>query len=81
MAAIRAAKLSLPDSVDKPMAQILRKALAPDMAVRYRTAGEFAGALLTWALDSGQQPLATAREGVAAQDAELRRPVARFTEA
>jgi len=56
MAAIRAAKLGLPDSVDKPLAQILRKALAPDKANRFRTAGEFAGALFTWALDSGQHP-------------------------
>jgi serine/threonine-protein kinase len=56
MAAIRAAKLGLPDSVDKPMAQILRRALAPDKANRYRTAGEFAGALFTWALDTGQTP-------------------------
>ena len=54
MAAIRAAKLGLPDSVDKPLAQILRKALAPDKANRFRTAGEFAGALFTWALDTGQ---------------------------
>lgn len=56
MAAIRAGKLSLPDSVDRTLAQIIRKALAPDPAIRYRTAGEFAGALFTWALDSGQCP-------------------------
>jgi eukaryotic-like serine/threonine-protein kinase len=56
MAAIRAARLSLPDSVDKPLAQILRKALAPELGARYRSAGEFAGALFAWALDSGQCP-------------------------
>jgi len=56
MAAIRAGKLSLPDTVDRGMAQIIRKALTPDPDSRYRTAGEFAGALLTWALDSGNSP-------------------------
>ncbi|MBN1210681.1 MAG: serine/threonine protein kinase [Myxococcaceae bacterium] len=56
MAAIRAAKLSLPESVDRPLAQIIRKALAPDPASRYRAAGEFAGALFAWALDAGQCP-------------------------
>jgi serine/threonine protein kinase len=56
MAAIRAAKLSLPDTVDRGMAQIIRKALTPDLDSRYRTAGEFAGALLTWSLDSGNSP-------------------------
>jgi serine/threonine-protein kinase len=56
MEAIRAAKLSLPDTVDRGMAQIIRKALTPDLDSRYRTAGEFAGALLTWALDSGNSP-------------------------
>jgi serine/threonine-protein kinase len=56
MAAIRAAKVSLPDTVDPGMAQIIRKALTADPDTRYRTAGEFAGALLTWALDSGNSP-------------------------
>lgn len=56
MDAIRAAKVDLPDTVDPPLAQILRKALAPDPESRFRTAGEFAGALLTWALDSGNSP-------------------------
>jgi serine/threonine-protein kinase len=54
MAAIRSAKLNLPDTLDKPLAAVLRKALAPDVNQRYRTAGEFAGALFTWALDTGQ---------------------------
>jgi eukaryotic-like serine/threonine-protein kinase len=55
MASIQAARPSLPDSLDKGLAAILRKALAPDMGHRYHTAGEFAGALFTWALDSGQR--------------------------
>ncbi len=54
MAAIRSAKLNLPDTLDKPLAAVLRKALAPDVSQRYRTAGEFAGALFAWALDTGQ---------------------------
>ncbi|WP_239014484.1 serine/threonine-protein kinase [Archangium violaceum] len=54
MAAIRAAKLILPDRLDRQLGAILRKALAPDVNQRYRTAGEFAGALFTWALDTGQ---------------------------
>lgn len=54
MAAIRAAKLNLPDTLDKQLAAVLRKALAPDANQRYRTAGEFAGALFAWALDTGQ---------------------------
>ncbi|PTL84277.1 serine/threonine protein kinase [Vitiosangium sp. GDMCC 1.1324] len=54
MAAIRAAKLNLPDTLDRQLGAILRKALAPDVNHRYRTAGEFAGALFTWALDTGQ---------------------------
>lgn len=56
MEAIRAAKVSLPDTVDKGLGQIIRKALTPDLDSRYRTAGEFAGALLTWVLDSGNSP-------------------------
>lgn len=54
MAAIRAAKLNLPDTLDKQLAAIVRKALAPDVNQRYRTAGEFAGALFAWVLDTGQ---------------------------
>jgi serine/threonine protein kinase len=56
MAAIRAARLHLPFTMDRTLAAILRKALAPDLAQRYRTAGELAGALLTWSLDTGQAP-------------------------
>jgi eukaryotic-like serine/threonine-protein kinase len=52
MAAIRAGKLAIPDYVDKPLVAILQKALAPDLRLRYRTAGEFAGPLFTFALDN-----------------------------
>ncbi len=51
MNAIRAAKLSLPEDVDRPLAQIVRKALHPGLGVRYRTAGEFAGDLFAYTLD------------------------------
>ena len=56
MAAIRSAKLEFPEYVDRPMQQILRRALNPDVGGRYRTAGEFAGALLHYALDTGVTP-------------------------
>jgi serine/threonine protein kinase len=59
MAAIRAARLHLPFTMDRTLAAILRKALAPDVASRYRTAGELAGALLTWSLDTGHGPTRT----------------------
>jgi len=36
------AKVSLPDTVDKGLGQIIRKALTADLDSRYRTAGEFA---------------------------------------
>lgn len=51
-ASLRSAKLSLPDTMDRQLASILRKALPADPGNRYRTAGEFAGALFTWALDT-----------------------------
>ncbi|MGQ0504829.1 MAG: serine/threonine protein kinase [Myxococcaceae bacterium] len=51
MASIRSAKLKLPDYVDKPMTQILKKALHPDEGSRYKTAGQFAGDLLAYELD------------------------------
>jgi serine/threonine-protein kinase len=53
MAAIRAGRLSIPDYVDRPLAQILSRALAPDLRNRYRTTGEMAGALLTFGMDAG----------------------------
>ena len=56
MAAIRAAKLVLPDYVEKPLAAILQRALAPDAKGRYRSAGELAGPLFTWLLDRGGGP-------------------------
>jgi eukaryotic-like serine/threonine-protein kinase len=54
LAAIRAARVTVPDYVDKPLAQVLRRALAGDVAARYPTAGEMAGDLLHYALDHGQ---------------------------
>lgn len=51
MASIRAARLSLPDYVDRPVADVLRRALAPDVKARYRTAGEFAADLFRYQLD------------------------------
>ncbi len=56
MAMIRSPKLSLPDYVDKPLAQIIMKSLTPDLRQRYRSAGEFAGPLFAWALDRNQVP-------------------------
>ncbi len=52
MAAIRSGKLALPDYVDKPFAAIMHKVLSPDLKVRYKSAGEFAGALFQYALDN-----------------------------
>lgn len=56
MNAIRAAKLSLPESVDRPLAQIIRRALHPGLSIRYRSAGEFAGELFHYALDHALVP-------------------------
>jgi serine/threonine-protein kinase len=53
MSAIRAARLNLPDYVDRQMATILRRALSADVAGRFRTAGQFAGALFEYSLDHG----------------------------
>jgi len=54
LAAIRAARVTIPEYVDRPLAQILRRALHPELASRYPTAGELAGELLHYALDHGQ---------------------------
>jgi serine/threonine-protein kinase len=54
LAAIRAARVSVPEYVERPLAQILRRALQADLASRYPTAGEMAGDLLHYALDHGQ---------------------------
>ena len=51
--AIRNARVTVPEYVDKPLAQILRRALQPDLASRYPTAGALAGDLLHYALDHG----------------------------
>jgi len=53
MNAIRAGKLSLPEDLDRALAQILRRSLHPGLGVRYRTAGEFAGELFAYTLDRG----------------------------
>lgn len=55
MAAIRAPRLQLA-ALDKPLAAIVARALAPDLKHRYRTAGELAGALFGYALDRGLLP-------------------------
>jgi eukaryotic-like serine/threonine-protein kinase len=51
MSAVRQAKLTLPDSVDKPLGQLLRRALHPELSGRFGSAGEFGGALFHYALD------------------------------
>lgn len=56
MAAIRAPKLNIPDYVDKPLAAVISKALAPDLKNRFRSAGEFAGPLFAYALDQNLLP-------------------------
>jgi eukaryotic-like serine/threonine-protein kinase len=53
---IRAAKLNIPDYVDKPLATVIQKSLTPDLRQRYRSAGELAGPLFAWALDHNQLP-------------------------
>jgi serine/threonine-protein kinase len=53
---LRTAKLSVPSSVNRPLSQILKRALHLDAHGRYQTAGELAGALLHYALDSGNLP-------------------------
>jgi serine/threonine-protein kinase len=53
---IRAGKLSIPDYVDKPLAAVIQKALTVDPKGRFRTAGEFAGPLFSWALDQNALP-------------------------
>lgn len=58
MALIRSTKLTVPDYVERPLAAIILKALAPDLKNRYRTAGEFAGPLFGYALDRNLLPSA-----------------------
>ncbi|MBL8955680.1 MAG: serine/threonine protein kinase [Myxococcaceae bacterium] len=55
MAAIRAGKLQIPDYVDKPLAAIIARALAPDTKNRYATSGQLAGALTAFSMDEGLQ--------------------------
>lgn len=54
-AIIRSGKAAVPEYIDKPLAFVLQKALALEPRNRFRTAGEFAGALLTYSLDHGLQ--------------------------
>jgi eukaryotic-like serine/threonine-protein kinase len=56
MASIRTPKLSIPDYVEKPLAAIITKALTPDLRNRYRSAGDFAGPLFGYALDTNMLP-------------------------
>lgn len=56
MAHIRNPKLSVPDYVDRPLANIITKALTPDIKSRFKTAGEFAGPLFSYAVDFNQLP-------------------------
>lgn len=55
MATIRNPKLQL-GALDKALGAIVARALAPELKHRYRTAGELAGALLTYGLDRGLLP-------------------------
>jgi eukaryotic-like serine/threonine-protein kinase len=52
MALIRAAKLKIPDYVDRPLVDVLKRALDPSLSTRYRSAGEMAGDLFHYALDA-----------------------------
>lgn len=56
MESIQAGKVALPAYVDKPLGRIIQKALEPAMGSRYATAGEFAGELLRYALDTEHCP-------------------------
>jgi serine/threonine-protein kinase len=56
MATIRAARLSIPDYVDRPLAAVIARSLAPEARHRYRSAGEFAGPLFAHALDRSLLP-------------------------
>ena len=51
MSAIRGGRLVIPDYVDRPLVAVLQKALQPDLRLRFRSAGEFAGPLFAYALD------------------------------
>ena len=53
---IRNAKLTMPEYVDKPLANIILKALTPDLRNRFRSAGDFAGPLFAYALDRNLIP-------------------------
>ena len=59
MASIRAPKLNIPDYVDKPLAQVITRALTPELKNRFRSAGEFAGPLFAYGLDQNVLPSRT----------------------
>lgn len=56
MNAIRTAKVSVPDYVERPLAMVIQRALTPELKNRYRTAGEMAGPLFALALDRNWLP-------------------------
>jgi serine/threonine-protein kinase len=56
MSALRAAKLSLPTTLERNLGALLKRALHPDGKGRFRSAGEFAGALTQTALEMGVLP-------------------------
>lgn len=56
MSLIRAGKLAIPDYIDKPLGQVIHKALSVDLRARFRSAGEFGGPLFAYALDRNLLP-------------------------
>lgn len=52
-ALIRSGRAAVPEYVDKPLAAIISRALAVDPKSRFRTGGDFAGALFGYVLDAG----------------------------
>ena len=54
--AIRNARLALPESLDRRLGAILKRALHPEPESRYPTAGAFAGELVRYALDNNVLP-------------------------
>ena len=55
LTAMRQAKLSIPDTLQRLLATLLKRALAAEPRDRIQTAGELAGGLLHYALDHGQE--------------------------
>jgi eukaryotic-like serine/threonine-protein kinase len=67
MQLIRAPKLTIPDYVDKPLAQIVVKALAPELKNRFKTCGEMAGPLMAYALDANAYRASESGNGFSAR--------------